>query len=861
MTVPFNFATQSGNIPLSELDANFANVSAHTLTATYVTGNNQPNITNVGALNSLSVYGNVAAGNITTNGIVRGNLLIGVNYTGTNVSVTGNITSNNISVNGTIEFGNLTVPGNVVGGNLITTGYVTAVGNIIGANVETVNLSVNHIYSDDSMYVTVEDGLEIHGELISESLEVTGNSIVNNLTVTGNFIGTDIQVNSIVNGSSNVDITNLNGNVTVGVNGVNNVLVVTSTGANVAGTIAATVLQTPALVVSNIRSDDSSVVAVQDGLEVYGNVLVNGNISGYNLVINSIASTDSSLVTIEDGVSIHGEIDVIGNISATGNVIAANVNSTTISVTGNIIGANVETTNLVVNSIYTDDSTVVAIRDGVEIYGDTKVNGDINVSSDVSAAGNIRGGNVETVNLVVGNISSDGSTALTVLNDLSVHSDVDVIGDIAATGTIVGGVLTAIGNITGNNIILSGVLTGTGASPAPSINGFSSINSITASASGNITAGNVLTDGVVTATGNITGGNLVVPNGRRIIGDFSSGTSAGRSVFQTSTANGNTFINAIPNGTGTIAAFSAYNSTDLGNLSFLTIQASANAVSLRSSKFGTSAFLPMLIETSNVTRVTVDINGNVGIANTVPVDTLSVGGNAFVNGIKTDNYYYANGTPISFAGTYGNANVVSLMAAFGNNSISTSGNVTTGNLVVPNGQRIIGDFSSGASAGRTLFQTSTSNSSTFINAIPNGTGTIAAFSAYNTSDTTNPSFLTIQASANAVSLRSSRLGTGVFLPMLIETSNVTRVTVDINGNVGIANTTPVDTLSVGGNAFVTGKVTTLPTALANLTAVAGARAFVNNANLAAAANFGAVVGSGGSNVVPVWSDGSNWYIG
>jgi hypothetical protein len=269
----------------------------------------------------------------------------------------------------------------------------------------------------------------------------------------------------------------------------------------------------------------------------------------------------------------------------------------------------------------------------------------------------------------------------------------------------------------------------------------------------------------------------------------------------------------------------------------------------------------MLIETSNVTRVTVDIDGNVGIANTVPVDTLSVGGNAFVNGIKTDNYYYANGTPISFAGTYGNANVVSLMAAFGNNSISTSGNVTTGNLVVPNGQRIIGDFSSGASAGRTLFQTSTSNSSTFINAIPNGTGTIAAFSAYNTSDTTNPSFLTIQASANAVSLRSSRLGTGVFLPMLIETSNVTRVTVDINGNVGIANTTPVDTLSVGGNAFVTGKVTTLPTALANLTAVAGARAFVNNANLAAAANFGAVVGSGGSNVVPVWSDGSNWYIG
>jgi len=52
-----------------------------------------------------------------------------------------------------------------------------------------------------------------------------------------------------------------------------------------------------------------------------------------------------------------------------------------------------------------------------------------------------------------------------------------------------------------------------------------------------------------------------------------------------------------------------------------------------------------------------------------------------------------------------------------------------------------------------------------------------------------------------------------------------------------------------------------PVALANLTAVAGARAFVNNGNLVAPGNFGAQIGSGGANVVPVWSDGTNWYIG
>ena len=41
----------------------------------------------------------------------------------------------------------------------------------------------------------------------------------------------------------------------------------------------------------------------------------------------------------------------------------------------------------------------------------------------------------------------------------------------------------------------------------------------------------------------------------------------------------------------------------------------------------------------------------------------------------------------------------------------------------------------------------------------------------------------------------------------------------------------------------------------------GLRAFINNGNLAASGNFGAQVTGGGSNVVPVFSDGTNWLIG
>ena len=67
MTVPYIFATASGNVPLAELDANFAsvanNVSSANVSGT-VTINAQPNITSVGTLTSLSVTGNVNAGNI-----------------------------------------------------------------------------------------------------------------------------------------------------------------------------------------------------------------------------------------------------------------------------------------------------------------------------------------------------------------------------------------------------------------------------------------------------------------------------------------------------------------------------------------------------------------------------------------------------------------------------------------------------------------------------------------------------------------------------------------------------------------------------------------------------------------------------
>jgi hypothetical protein len=69
-TVPYIFANTSGNIPLSQLDSNFANVKSQVDSANVVTDSAQPAITSVGALTSLTVNGvvTVDTGPIKSNG-------------------------------------------------------------------------------------------------------------------------------------------------------------------------------------------------------------------------------------------------------------------------------------------------------------------------------------------------------------------------------------------------------------------------------------------------------------------------------------------------------------------------------------------------------------------------------------------------------------------------------------------------------------------------------------------------------------------------------------------------------------------------------------------------------------------------
>lgn len=208
--VPYTFAAQSGAIPLSELDVNFANVKAYATTAGTVLASNQPNIASVGTLTSLTVSGNITSANLTT-GLIVGTLatsvLANINQVGTlaNLSVAGNI----------IAVGNVTGQrGNfVVVDGALTQAYqptITTVGNLValivtGNIISNDNLSIANNVTVGGI-ITATGNISGANIIGSGTLAVTSAATVGALTVTGGVNNNDLYVNgdAVVQGNLSV---------------------------------------------------------------------------------------------------------------------------------------------------------------------------------------------------------------------------------------------------------------------------------------------------------------------------------------------------------------------------------------------------------------------------------------------------------------------------------------------------------------------------------------------------------------------------------------------------------------------------------------------------------------------------------
>ncbi len=290
-TVPYTFATDTGNIPLSQLDANFANVKAFANTAGYVTGPDQANITSVGTLISVSASGNITGGNIATSG--------------------------SISATGTITGGNIVNNGNITAGNILTGGLISAAGTITGSS---------HLGSVVSVTGNITGGNILNNGLVSATSTITGGNILTGglISATGTITGGNIAVT----GASTAASYSATGNVT----GSSHLGSVVSVTGNITGSN---------LVINNISSDDSTFVTIEDGLNVTSGFISAPESMSLTAGVNTwILSTNGNLTA-------PGAISAVGNITA-GNILTGGLSS----VTGNITGGNIITTG--VSSRYID---------------------------------------------------------------------------------------------------------------------------------------------------------------------------------------------------------------------------------------------------------------------------------------------------------------------------------------------------------------------------------------------------------------------------------------------------------------------------------------------------------------------------
>lgn len=133
--------------------------------------------------------------------------------------------------------------------------------------------------------------------------------------------------------------------------------------------------------------------------------------------------------------------------------------------------------------------------------------------------------------------------------------------------------------------------------------------------------------------------------------------------------------------------------------------------------------------------------------------------------------------------------------------------LTLGNAGVS--ARFQGDFSNATVASRTAFISGTTNGSTGIYALPNGTSTAASWQAVNNSTPTNASKILIATNGSTdVQLVSGINGTGTYLPMTFWNNGAEKLRLSVSGgfSIGTATDAGANNLLVAGTVSATSYV-------------------------------------------------------
>ena len=277
-----------------------------------------------------------------------------------------------------------------------------------------------------------------------------------------------------------------------------------------------------------------------------------------------------------------------------------------------------------------------------------------------------------------------------------------------------------------------------------------------------------------------------------------------------------------------------YNATNIasgstyGNANVTALLASgtvtSNVITTGNVEFATATATGFVTATGNVLGANFVTGGVITATGNVQGGNIRTAGQVTATGNITGSYFLGNGSQLTgLPATYGNANVTTLLAAFGSNTISTTGNVTSG-YIVANGSaltNLTGANVTGTVANATYALTS--NAATFATQATFAT-TANAVAGANVSGTVANA--TYALTSNAASFATTA------------TTATTAGTVTANAQANITSVGTLTSLSVSGN--ITGANVIAP----NFQATNSAGGTLKNASGTTQASWGA---GGGDN--------------
>jgi len=280
-------------------------------------------------------------------------------------------------------------------------------------------------------------------------------------------------------------------------------------------------------------------------------------------------------------------------------------------------------------------------------------------SNTISSTGNITSGNLSVTNnsVTVGNVTG---------GNLTTGGQVSATGNIVTDQYFVGNFF---GNITGNFVVPGSntqvIFNTNGNADAVAGMTFNRDSNTfivlgVVSSQGNVISGNLTTGGQVSATGNVRGGNVLTTGvisatGNATVGNISATNYTGTAVSVTgNVTSANVSTGGVVSATGNVS--SAGNVS--GNYLRATLDVNAGGNVSATAHTGTA----------------VNVTGNITGGNVLTGGQVSAVGNI------TGNYFVGNGSALTGVSNYGDSNVNTLLAAWGSNTVLTTGTITAGNV-------------------------------------------------------------------------------------------------------------------------------------------------------------------------------------